>query len=158
MRLVTSILFALALATPACTVGDTSDDVVFTDEDGDGTTDGVDTDGDGETDFSTPPCTSCLPGQSPTCVAALVDLNADGIPDGVDFNCDGVIDLPFGLGGGGGGGTSQCISTVSLNGQKKQVKCTNGSCECRVNDVLTTTCTAQNPASSCSIPGNCCGF
>ncbi len=63
-----------------------------------------------------------------------------------------------GGGGGGGGGTStnSCSVSVSSNGLKETVSCTNGTCQCKINDQLTSTCTEN--ASGCSIPGSCCGF
>jgi hypothetical protein len=156
MRKLAALIIVTAFCfVTACTVGE-ADEVVFVDTDGDGAADGVDTDGDGDTDFSTPSCPTCAPGATPICDDPLVDSDADGEFDGLDLDCDGNIDIPFD--GGGGGSTNQCISTGTINGEKQQVSCTDGACECRVNDQLTSTCTAADPAFACSTPGNCCGF
>jgi len=68
------------------------------------------------------------------------------------------IDQFLGGASGGGGGTTSntCSSTVAVNGVKKNVSCSNGTCQCKVNDVLASTCTANS--AGCSIPGSCCGF
>ena len=166
MRNLKSLLLAVFMV--ACTVGTESADpaqeggVRYVDTNGDGVSDGVDTDGDGDVDeaFQSPNA-SLPPGGVPVCLDPLVDSNNDGIWDGLDLDCDGDIDIPFDLGGGGGGGggggnVNQCNVTIVNNNDKKQVSCTNGQCECRANDVLTKTCT--DTGSSCSFPGNCCGF
>ena len=146
MRNLTSVVLAVFMV--ACTVGEPSEVQPPQDDN----TRFVDTDGDGDVDieFNAP------------CVDPFVDSDADGIWDGLDLDCDGDIDIPFDTTGGGGGNTggganvSQCSVTIINNTEKKQVKCTNGDCECRLDDVLTSTCT--DTGSSCSFPGNCCGF
>ncbi len=159
------LIMLVSFVFAACTVG-TDPKPTFVDSNGDGTSDGVDTDGDGHADFPTPNCPTCTPGDTPVCDVPLIDTDNDGIPDGIDLDCDGNIDIPFDFGDdgdegdppGGGGGTNQCVSTIQVNGTKHQVSCTDGACECRINDQLTSSCTAPDPSSACSVPGNCCGF
>jgi V8-like Glu-specific endopeptidase len=93
----------------------------------------------------------------PNCHSPSHDMRID---DNLDF-----IDQFLGSGGGGGGGggsgsggggssTSMCDS--SQNGV--EVKCTDGNCACLVYGTQVATCTASDPSTACSIPGNCCGF
>jgi hypothetical protein len=149
------------LAGAACTVGEQAP-VRYLDSDGDGETDGIDTDGDGDLDHEVTSCPTCLPGGSPVCVDPLVDSNQDGIPDGLDLDCDGVVDIELGTGGGGGGGgsISQCQSTIN----ERSISCSSAdggpsTCECRVDDVLVSTCsTTSTSACSFGTSSNCCGF
>ena len=152
---------------PEVTSSGTGQHATYIDSNGDGVADGVDTNGDGKIDYHTPNCPSCHVGGSPICDDPLIDTDGDGIPDGLDLDCDGVIDIPFGGGGGGsgsGGGTSQCISIVDDGTTKHEISCTSdggpATCECKVDDQVTSTCTDQSGA-TCSIGGgatNCCGF
>jgi hypothetical protein len=148
-----SFLFACAICLAACVVGEsaTSDDRgTYVDSNGDGVTDGVDTDGDGDADVAGE-CATCTPGSGALC-NPLVDTDGDGDVDGIDIDCDGVIDVEIPDGGGGGGSSSTCSTTVN----DKTVSCTDGACECSVDGVVTSTCTAADPATA--VPGNCCGF
>jgi hypothetical protein len=54
----------------------------------------------------------------------------------------------------GGGGTNICH--VNQNGH--EIQCVNGACTCLTGGQQTSTCTAPDPATACSSPGNCCGF
>ncbi len=93
-------------------------------------------------------------------------VNSDGSacldPDG---NGDPIANLDAGDDDGGdddggddgdddGGGTNTC----SVNQNGNQITCTDGDCVCRVDGVEVGTCTADDPATACSSPGNCCGF
>ena len=53
-----------------------------------------------------------------------------------------------------GGGSNTC----SVNQNGNQITCTDGDCVCRVDGVEVGTCTADDPETACSSPGNCCGF
>ena len=53
-----------------------------------------------------------------------------------------------------GGGSNTC--SVIQNGD--QITCTDGECVCLVDGVEVATCTADDEATACSSPGNCCGF
>jgi hypothetical protein len=53
-----------------------------------------------------------------------------------------------------GGGSNTCSVTQNEN----RITCTDGECVCFVDGVEVDTCTADDPASACSSPGNCCGF
>jgi hypothetical protein len=88
------LLFAAAIALPAC-AGDpppdtsqTQDEVGLLDTDADGIPDAVDLDDDGVADISLADFLGCNP---------LIDDDADGIPDGLDFDCDGVADFALDL-------------------------------------------------------------
>lgn len=84
------------------------------------------------------------------CQSGSHDMRID---DSRDF-----INRFLGTTGGGstGGGSSTSTCDVSQNG--REVKCTNGSCACLINGTQVGTCTASNPSTACSIPGDCCGF
>jgi len=87
------------------------------------------------------------------------DATCDGdghemrIDDNLDF-INQYIAFTSGAGGGGSTTTQQCDSDVNGN----EVKCTGGSCTCLVNGQEVGTCTASDPSTACSIPGDCCGF
>jgi subtilisin family serine protease len=96
-------------------------------------------------------------------------VNADGTacldPDGI---ADPIANHDAGDGDGGGdddggdddggdddgGGSNTC----SVNQNGNQITCTDGDCVCLVDGVEVATCTADDPATACSSPGNCCGF
>jgi subtilisin family serine protease len=89
-------------------------------------------------------------------------LDPDGIADPIanleegDGDDDGRDDDGGGDDGGDddGGGTNTCSVTQNEN----QIICTDGDCVCLVDGVQVDTCTADDPESACSSPGNCCGF
>jgi hypothetical protein len=94
--------------------------------------------------------------QGHACTDPLVDEDQDGDWDGVDYNCDGVIDVRIPSTTTTTSSHNSCSVSISLNGQKRQVVCEDGTCTCRRNDVLEKTCTDNGH--SCSIPGSCCGY
>jgi V8-like Glu-specific endopeptidase len=86
----------------------------------------------------------------PNCHSGSHDMRID---DSLDF-IKQFLASGGGGSGSGGGGTSSC--DASQNGL--EVKCTNGNCACLVNGTQVATCTASNPVTACSMPGDCCGF
>lgn len=143
------------LAFAACVVGtDGSGTVTFLDSNADGESDAIDIDGDARLDYRTPACPTCTPNQRTN--AVLIDADGDALLDGLDLDLDGVSDLDLLDPEDEALSYSKCQSFKSRNGSSKQISCTNGACQCRVNNQLVKSCTATTSRACGS--GNCCGF
>jgi hypothetical protein len=79
----------------------------------------------------------------------------DGTGDDDGGGSDGGDD---GDDGDDGTGTGTGTSTCSVAQNSHRISCTNGACVCFESGQQVGTCTAPDPASACSSPGNCCGF
>jgi subtilisin family serine protease len=80
-------------------------------------------------------------------------VNSDGT---ACLDVDGIADPIASIDGGDddGGGSNTCSVTQNEN----QIICTDGDCVCLIDGEEVGTCTADDPETACSSPGNCCGF
>lgn len=93
-------------------------------------------------------------GDTADCRGTSHDMRIDDNRDFLAKYLGGAGGGGAGGGGGGGGGGNHC--QVNQNGN--EIVCDNGVCTCKIDSRPAGTCTAPDPSTACSSPGNCCGF